>query len=157
LQLWEFQTDAGVNTSVSVFEHEGQQYVAAFSGGSLFANSRRGDSIWLFSLDGNLESLPPEAMLGVTEENQLEFTPAAGVADLANGESLFIRNCVACHGEDGKGGHGGGAVLENLTDFNAVQQRVAQGRNLMPPFALSLSAEDIRDVASFVFNDLQNR
>ncbi len=49
MQLWEFQTDAGLNTSVSVFEHEGQQYVAAFSGGNLFANSRRGDSIWLFS------------------------------------------------------------------------------------------------------------
>ena len=157
LQLWEFQTDAGLNTSVSVFEHEGQQYIAAFSGGNLFANSRRGDSIWLFSLGGNLESLPPESMIEISNENQIDFSPAAGVANLDNGEELFIRNCVACHGDDGKGGHGGGAVLTNLADFNAVQQRVAQGRNLMPPFALSLSAEDIRDVAGFVFEDLQNR
>jgi mono/diheme cytochrome c family protein len=34
---------------------------------------------------------------------------------------------------------------------------VAQGRNMMPPFALSLTAEDIRDVAGFVFEELQNR
>lgn len=157
MQLWEFQTDAGVNTSVSVFEHEGQQYVAAFSGGSLFANSRRGDSIWLFSLNGNLESLPAEAMVEAGVTTQIDFTPASGNSDLANGEELFIRNCVACHGEDGKGGHGGGAVLENLASFADVQERVARGRNLMPPFAAAFSAEDIRDVAGFVFRDLQNR
>ena len=54
-------------------------------------------------------------------------------------------------------GHAVLAAAPDLADFNGVQQRVAQGRNLMPPFALSLTAEDIRDVAGFVFEDLQNR
>jgi quinohemoprotein ethanol dehydrogenase len=39
---------------VSVFEYEGEQYVVAYSAGSLFAGSPRGDSMWLFSLKGTL-------------------------------------------------------------------------------------------------------
>jgi quinohemoprotein ethanol dehydrogenase len=57
--LWEFQTGAGMNAPVSVFEHEGRQYVAAYSAGNLFARSARGDSVWLFALDGELEPVEP--------------------------------------------------------------------------------------------------
>ena len=53
--LWEFQTGAGVNASASVFQYEGEEYVVAYSGGSLFASAPRGDSVWLFSLKGTLE------------------------------------------------------------------------------------------------------
>lgn len=53
-RLWEFQTGAGVNAPASVFEYEGEQYVAVFSGGSLFAGAPRGDSVFLFSLKGTL-------------------------------------------------------------------------------------------------------
>jgi quinohemoprotein ethanol dehydrogenase len=54
-RLWEFQTGAGLNAPVSIFEYEGEQYVAAYSAGSLFAGSPRGDSVWLFSLKGTIE------------------------------------------------------------------------------------------------------
>jgi alcohol dehydrogenase (cytochrome c) len=54
-RLWEFQTGAGVNAPAAVFEYEGEEYVVAYSGGNLFANSPRGDSVWLFSLKGILE------------------------------------------------------------------------------------------------------
>ena len=58
--LWEFQTGAGMNAPVSAFEHDGEQYVIAYSAGSLFAGSPRGDSVWLFSLNGTLnEARPP--------------------------------------------------------------------------------------------------
>ena len=53
-RLWEFQTGAGMNSPASVFEYDGDQYVVAYSGGSLFAGSARGDSVWLFSLKGTL-------------------------------------------------------------------------------------------------------
>jgi glucose dehydrogenase len=36
-RLWEFQTGAGLNAPVSIFEYEGEQYVVAYSAGSLFA------------------------------------------------------------------------------------------------------------------------
>jgi alcohol dehydrogenase (cytochrome c) len=55
--LWEFMTDAGVNTTVTTFEHEGKQKIAVHAGGGTFAGSKRGDGIWLFSLDGKIDSL----------------------------------------------------------------------------------------------------
>jgi PQQ-dependent dehydrogenase (methanol/ethanol family) len=57
--LWEFQTGAGVNAPSSVFEYEGNQYVVAYSAGSQFGGSPRGDSLWLFSLKGTLQPVPP--------------------------------------------------------------------------------------------------
>ena len=54
--LWEFQTDGGVNTTVSIFEYKGRQHVAVHAGGIAF-RSKRNDGIWLFSLDGRYESL----------------------------------------------------------------------------------------------------
>jgi alcohol dehydrogenase (cytochrome c) len=52
--LWQFQTGAGVNAPATVFEHRGQQYVVVLSAGSAFAASRRGDSVWLFGLNGKI-------------------------------------------------------------------------------------------------------
>ena len=51
---WAFQTGAGVNAPASVFEHGGQQHVVVYSAGNLFAATPRGDSVWLFSLQGQL-------------------------------------------------------------------------------------------------------
>ena len=59
LQLWQFQTDAGVNATASTFEHKGKQYVVVMSAGTLFGVGKKGDSMWLFSLDGTIESFPP--------------------------------------------------------------------------------------------------
>ena len=57
-QRWEFQTGAGMNAPVSTFTHGGQQYVLAYSAGNALIGSARGDSVWLFGLDG---TLPPVA------------------------------------------------------------------------------------------------
>ena len=53
-RLWEFQTGAGMNSPVSIFEYEGEEYVVAYSAGSLFAATTRGDSVWLFSTKGTM-------------------------------------------------------------------------------------------------------
>jgi quinohemoprotein ethanol dehydrogenase len=58
-RLWEFQTGAGVNAPANVFEYEDEQYVAVYSGGSLFAGAPRGDSVFLFCLKGTLTSGSP--------------------------------------------------------------------------------------------------
>ena len=57
--LWAFQTGAGVNAPASVFEHRGQQHVVVFSAGNAFAGSPRGDSVWLFALQGQLGQVEP--------------------------------------------------------------------------------------------------
>jgi alcohol dehydrogenase (cytochrome c) len=55
-RLWEFQTGAGVNAPASVFEYEGEEYIALYSGGSRFVGTLRGDSVFLFSLKGTMTS-----------------------------------------------------------------------------------------------------
>jgi len=56
--LWQFRTDAGLNAPVSIFEYKGEQYIAAFSAGSLYARgATKGDSVWLFSLKGTMNEI----------------------------------------------------------------------------------------------------
>jgi len=54
-QLWEFQTGAGMHAPASTFVHRGKQYVLAYSAGNALIGSARGDSVWLFALDGTLQ------------------------------------------------------------------------------------------------------
>ena len=63
-RLWEFQTGAGVNAPAAVFQYEGEEYVVAYSAGNLFANSPRGDSLWLFSLKGTMDQATPPSTTG---------------------------------------------------------------------------------------------
>src|SRR6185295_1019656 len=57
-KLWEFMTDAGVNSTVTTFEHKGKQYVVVHAGGGVFGNGKQGDGIWMFSLDGTMDPVP---------------------------------------------------------------------------------------------------
>ena len=57
--LWEFQTGAGANAPSSIFEYQGDQYVVAYSAGNAFGRSVKGDSVWLFSLNGTLSEASP--------------------------------------------------------------------------------------------------
>jgi len=63
-KLWEFMTDAGVNSTVTTFEHKGKQYVVVHAGGGVFANGKQGDGIWMFSLDGKMDPIPPAMPAG---------------------------------------------------------------------------------------------
>jgi mono/diheme cytochrome c family protein len=77
-----------------------------YAGGTSLAPNKRSDGVWLFALDGKLESLrrgsadmPPRAA-GVRPVE----VPANRVADIAHGRELYSQTCIACHGNDGKGG-----------------------------------------------------
>jgi quinohemoprotein ethanol dehydrogenase len=160
-QLWEFQTGAGMNAAVSTFEHRGKQYVIAYSAGNALIGSARGDSVWLFGLDGTLGPAEPGTPVPRTTAapappgvNPVAARVAGGPADLAAGQRLYERTCVICHGEDGRGGHGGGAPLDELRDVAAAVQVVGAGRNNMPPFAAAFTPEQIRDVATYVVTTL---
>jgi quinohemoprotein ethanol dehydrogenase len=143
-KLWEFQTGAGMNSPVTVFEHRGKEYVVAYSAGNLFAGSPKGDSVWLFGLDG---SLPPAPEPGAA---MLFSRAAEGTADPDAGQEVYATACVFCHGEQGEGGHGGGKVLVDARDPDFVIQTVSEGRRDMPTFATELTPEQIRDVAAYV-------
>jgi mono/diheme cytochrome c family protein len=161
-QVWEFQTGAGMNAPVSTFEYKGKQYVLAYSAGNALIGSARGDSVWLFGVDGTLGPVEPGTPAQRTTnlpEGAITGAAAARLAadappDVANGQRLFEQTCVICHGEDGRGGHGGGAALDKVTEVAAVMQVVGAGRNNMPPFAGAFTPEQIRDVAGYVVTAL---
>ena len=174
-KLWEFQTDAGVNTTVTTFEHKAKQYVVVHAGGGLFANGKRGDGIWMFSLDGKMEpvsSAPP----GGGPPGGARPGPAAGAPagaggapaatrparpqhpphplDRNNGEKIYKSACLPCHGESGEGGHGGGPSLIAGQTPDKLISIAATGKNNMPPFATIYSPDDLRDVASYIVDGL---
>ena len=146
--LWAFQTGAGVNAPVSVFEQDGQQYVVVLSAGNLFAGSRHGDSVWLFSLNGEIGPVEP------ADQDAASAAVVSPVADLDVGRAVYQNACSACHGRSGEGGHGGDPALTAATNRSAIMQMVRNGRNDMPAFGRVLSPEQIRDVSAHVVETL---
>jgi alcohol dehydrogenase (cytochrome c) len=160
-QLWEFQTGAGMHAPVSTFEHKGKQYVLAFSAGSALIGSARGDSVWLFGLDGTVPPVQPGAP--VSRQTAVAAPPAeptaaprSAAANVARGQRLYEQSCVFCHGTDGKGDHGG-APLAAVKDFAAAMQTVTEGRNNMPPFSTLFTPEQIRDVSAYIVETFKER
>jgi mono/diheme cytochrome c family protein len=143
-RLWEFQTGAGMNSSASVFEHDGRQYVAAYSAGNVSAGAR-GDSVWLFSLGGTLEQVAPDAPQPVRP------TPVTSSAEvsLENGMATYGNSCVFCHGAEGTGGHGG-PPFSAARSVDEIRRVVTDGRNAMPPFNTTLDAAQIANVSAWV-------
>ena len=153
MPLWEFQTGAGLNATASVFEYKGKQYVVALSAGNVLVGSAHGDSVWLFSLDGTLDQTSPND----TQVASLKSTALqpVGPADEVQGEHVFQQICQPCHGDDGMGGHGGGAPLNLVTDLSIVRRTVTDGKNNMPSFSNALTSQQIMDVSSYVLNGLK--
>jgi quinohemoprotein ethanol dehydrogenase len=147
-KLWEFKLDAGMNAPVSIFEHAGTEYVIAYSAGNSLIGSTHGDSVWLFSLEGRIteEAIANEQSAAATNDGSI----AAGTPDLAAGEQVYLSACTACHGNDGRGGHGGGMDLINASSFNLVTTVVSQGRNNMPAMGSVFTPEQLRDLAGYV-------
>ncbi|MFZ9583560.1 MAG: PQQ-binding-like beta-propeller repeat protein [Pseudohongiellaceae bacterium] len=164
-KLWEYQTDAGVNGSASTFMHEGVQYVAILSAGSIYANGPHGDSLWLFSLQGDLPSPPiglatpaPGAAAPATAAPVAAGTvePVVGyVANLDSGKTLYQTVCVTCHGESGEGGHQGGAPLKGKDlSLSHIMTTASVGKNAMPAFQAAFSREQLQDVATYIRDQL---
>jgi alcohol dehydrogenase (cytochrome c) len=148
MKLWEFQTGAGMNSTVSTFERDGKQYIVAYSAGNVLAGSPKGDSVWLFSLDGTL----PPAKERDTQPAPVVAAPASAAANALGsaGADIYRQACLPCHGPDGKGGHGGGAPLDKAKDLASVVLTIRDGRKNMPPFGAALTAEQIQAVGAFV-------
>jgi quinohemoprotein ethanol dehydrogenase len=159
-KLWEFQTDAGVNTTATTFEYQGEQYLVVHAGGGVFANGKRGDGIWMFALSGRIPSLTPEsggagrsamaAAFGAPRPRAPTVPVTTRPPNLENGGRIYRAACLPCHGESGQGGVGGGPTLVNGLSRPSILAVASTGRHNMPAFASIYSADELNDVASYV-------
>ena len=94
----------------------------------------------------------------------MAIVPAAFAADLDNGAQVFAGNCAACHA-------GGNNVIQNEKTLRkeALEQylagglkpesivtQVTNGKNAMPAFGGRLDADEISDVAAYVYDQATN-
>jgi quinohemoprotein ethanol dehydrogenase len=156
-KLWEFMTDAGVNTTVTTFEHKGRQMVVVHAGGGTFSGGKRGDGIWMFALDGTMGPVQPAIPVRGPGGGgpRPAGAPAAAAApskpaNVANGETVYKQGCLVCHGEDGAGGHGGGPTLVAGISQAAIVATATAGRNNMPAFGSVYSQDQLNDIAGYI-------
>ena len=132
-RLWQFQTDAGVAASASTFEYRGHQYVVVLSAGTMFGGGKKGDSLWLFSLDGTIDSLPPEQPDAAAPVTGVALPPGRRAATRA--ERCTSNSASPAMVNSGTGGHGGGTTLANASsDIQSLANTASTGKNAMPPF-----------------------
>jgi alcohol dehydrogenase (cytochrome c) len=161
-KLWEFQTDGGLNAPPIAFERNGRQYVVAYAGGTSLAPSKRSDGVWLFALDGTIESLPrgaanPAGQFPSTGRGGPPGPPvqdAARPPDPENGRIIYTTTCVVCHGANGQGGTHAGIALTNALTLGSIVSTVTNGRNEMPAFGAVMSQQELHDVAAYLLEDL---
>jgi len=154
--LWQFQTGAGVNATASVFEHNGTEHVVVYSAGNLFAGSPRGDSLWMFSLDGTMGPVaPPAANAGGRGGAPPPAVPGEPeTVDLDLGRQVYVEACAFCHGDQGEGGHEG-VPLAGATDAAGNRATITNGRNAMPAFGNLLTSRQIQNVAAYLADEFR--
>jgi alcohol dehydrogenase (cytochrome c) len=164
-RLWSFQTDGGFTTTATTFEHEGVQYLAGIAGGGV-TGGRLNDGLWLFSLNGTIESLPPgsgdpppSTPSGGADADALPGDPRAFLANfdlqrtpnLARGAEIYAAVCQTCHGPSGEGGQLGKPLERGLTiESIMTTARSGVAGTSMPPFGNAYTLEQLHDVASHI-------
>jgi mono/diheme cytochrome c family protein len=93
-----------------------------------------------------------EAEAAEVTEGEPAAEPAAPVGDAAAGREVFSANCGTCHtlADAGTAGTVGPNLDQAQPAIDLVVDRVTNGFGAMPPFAGTLSEQQIQDVAAYV-------
>ncbi len=157
--LWSFQTGAGANSTATVFEQDGTQYLAFLAGGNALAATKHGDNLWLFSLDGTMEEVAAGGEgEGTGHAGETPSEPTSG-ADATAGKAVWADNCSGCHGLAGTGGNGGPSLASNpnAADTAKVKEQVTNGGGGMPAFKDTLTEKQIDDVTAYVTEEIAKK
>jgi len=166
-KLWGWQTGAGANTTVTVFEDEGEEKIAIYAGGNSLGATPHGEAFWVFSLKGTMEEakgLENRAegtkhageKESETEGGGGEEAAAAGPGNAMAGGEVFSENCSTCHGATGHGGENGPDLrtMPLAKTEAGVTKQVTNGGGGMPAFKGVLSEEEINNVAAYVVHEI---
>jgi len=152
-QVWEYMTDAGANAPPITYEVDGVQYISILSAGNALAGSKHGDKVYTFTLNGKLiTNTTNEDDDSQDKEDEEEDSDDTASADTEAGLKLYENTCLACHGNQGAGGHNGPDLQISLitSDENAVMERIKAGGASMPAFEGLLTDDEIEDIAKYV-------
>jgi mono/diheme cytochrome c family protein len=100
------------------------------------------------------ETTPTETTPTETTPTETTPTETTGGGNAAAGKEIFASaGCASCHTLEAAGSSGtvGPNLDQAQPDLALIVDRVTNGRGAMPPFKDTLSAEQIQDVAAFVF------
>ncbi|WP_460412772.1 c-type cytochrome [Thermus oshimai] len=100
-----------------------------------------------------------EALKPSTDQQPAGAQTDALLAQLLNeGQAVYSRICVACHGPEGQGGTGVRlAGNTNLRNARYVAGVIVGGGQIMPSFGSTLSDREIAAVATYVRNSFGNQ
>jgi cytochrome c6 len=96
----------------------------------------------------------PLIMLGLVAATVLACgstgAEATAVSGPPDGEVLYKKYCVLCHGTDGKKGfNGAGDLTKSVLSLDERVVLVREGKGMMTPYKEMLSEEEIRAVAAY--------
>ncbi|MFL5761257.1 MAG: PQQ-dependent dehydrogenase, methanol/ethanol family [Thermomicrobiales bacterium] len=118
--LWQFQTGAGANAPAISYSINGTQYIAVASGGNFQLNYPRGDTLWVFSVNGTkgpAKAPPPPSSevqasaVAVNHVDIIDFGFSPGVIVVPPGTTVTWTNT-------GKQPH---SATSTVSETNAVQ------------------------------------
>lgn len=85
------------------------------------------------------------------KDTYIGATPAKVVDGKVDGASVFMSNCVVCHGADGKKCFNGASDLSKSTmDNEEIHKVINFGRGNMIPFRDVLSEEEVNAVSEYI-------
>ena len=79
------------------------------------------------------------------------FSCNNNVTDLQSGSDLYVSNCSACHGADGKKGLANAADLsKSVLTIEEQKNIILNGKNTMAAFKYSLTDNQIDSLVTFI-------
>jgi PQQ-dependent dehydrogenase (methanol/ethanol family) len=159
--LWEVDLGVGIMAPPVTFELDGTQYLSVLVGwggsaGLIGAGSGayKGEGrLWTFRLGGDQNIVPVEGQ-PLPELTEIPFN--ADAALLAEGENLYVGNCMLCHGA---GGASGGSISDLRyaapATYDNIQSIVRQGAYTslgMPNLGEFVTEEQVESIKNWLLS-----
>ena len=156
--LWSFQTGAGANSTVTVFEQDGTQYLAFLAGGNALAATKHGDNLWLFSLEGTMDEVASGGEgEGTGHAGEVPAEPTSGGRRRRQGRlGRQLRRLPRPRRHGRQRRPEPRRKPERIRSGQGTAQ-VTDGGGGMPAFKDTLTQQQIDDVAAYVSQDIAEK